>query len=100
MTAPARPEVARATAKTEPAKRPQPATAPPDCTPDESWRKGAVEVLQELAEKAAHQSVKTGLWFESQELALSEQIRAASTPVQCAAVERRFVTLSRELKTQ
>jgi hypothetical protein len=57
-------------------------------------------VLQELAEKAAHQSVKTGLWFESQELALSEQIRAASTPVQCAAVERRFVTLSRELKTQ
>lgn len=70
----------------------------PDCVPDERWKKGALDQVQEYAEQASKKSVKTGVWFESQELAVTEKIRSASTRSDCAALEQQLASLYQELK--
>jgi serine/threonine-protein kinase len=75
-----------------------PVVEAPACEPSDRWRKGALAQLADLGNLASKKSVQVGVWFDGEEQKLSEQLRAASTPGECAAVETALARLQRDIE--
>ncbi|GMU61249.1 MAG: hypothetical protein AMXMBFR34_30120 [Myxococcaceae bacterium] len=82
--------------KGKPPKSPAPPA--PACEPSERWRKASLAQLADLGTLASKRSVAAGVWFEQQEGRISAQVRAATTPSECAATEVSLARLQKDLE--